>query len=156
MTDQLPTPPVPKECDLSGFNFMPLDCARLLDSDLFALSSGEEFKAAVALWCKSWAQVPAGSLSDDPRVLAHLAGVPFSRWAKIGPMAMRGWYKAEDGRLYHPVVSTKAAEAWAQREKQRDRGRRGNAIRWGSPEDRQRIARGSPARSLDDRKGQGQ
>jgi hypothetical protein len=151
MTD-LPVPPVPADCDLTGFPFMPLDCARLLDSDLFALATGEEFKAAVALWCKSWAQVPAGSLSDDPRVLAHLASVPLARWKKIADMALRGWFKASDGRLYHPVVSAKAAEAWSHRERQRERARKGNAVRWGSPGDRQGIAEGS----LNDRTGQGQ
>ena len=148
----LPAPPVPPDCDLSGFNFMPLDCVRLVQSDLTAISTGDEFKAAVVLWCKSWANVPAGSLTDDDRVLSHAAALPMSKWKKVKAVAMHGWFKASDGMLYHPVVSQKAAEAWAHRQKQRDRARKGNEVRWGSPEDRQRIAE----RSQGTKKGQGQ
>ena len=44
----LPEPLTPLEADLRGMPFMPLDVVRLTDSDLFALSTGEEFKAALA------------------------------------------------------------------------------------------------------------
>lgn len=100
----------PADCDLRGMPFMPLDVIRLLDSDLFALTTGEEFKAAVALWCKSWTQVPAGSLPNDDRVLAHLSSTG-SQWKKIKGGAMRGWALCSDHRWYHPVVSEKALEA---------------------------------------------
>ena len=148
----LPAPPVPADCDLSGFNFMPLDCVRLVQSDLTAISTGDEFKAAGVLWCKSWANVPAGSLTDDDRVLSHAAALTMAKWKKVKAIAMHGWFKASDGLLYHPVVSQKAAEAWAHRQKQRDRARKGNEVRWGSPEDRQRIAE----QSQGTKKGQGQ
>lgn len=105
--------------------FMPLDTARLLDSDLFALSTGDEFKAALSLWCKAWQQVPASSLPADERVLAHLAGVG-SKWAKLREVAMRGFVKCADGRFYHPVIAEKALEAWNHRQAQRARA----AKRW--------------------------
>lgn len=103
------------DCDLRGMAFMPLDVIRLMDSDLFALSSGEEFKAAMALWCKSWLQIPAASLPDDDRVLAHLSGAG-ARWKKVKGIALRGFVKCDDGRLYHAVVAEKAREAWDRRE----------------------------------------
>jgi uncharacterized protein YdaU (DUF1376 family) len=109
---------------------MPMDVVRLLDSDLFALATGDEFKAALALWCKAWLQVPAASVPDDDRVLAHLSGAG-SRWKKIKPMALRGWVKCDDGRHYHPVVAEKAAEAWKHRQAQRDRANK----RWGNTGD---------------------
>ena len=80
---------------------------------------------------------------------------------------MRGWYKASDGKLYHPVITEKVLEAWAHREKQRARARKGNEVRWGQQKashgdplaitegcngDPLAIDKGSP----DDRKGQGQ
>lgn len=117
---ELPEPLTPADCDLRGLPFMPLDVMRVLDSDLFALASGDEFKAAFALWCKSWLQVPAASLPDDPRVLAHLSGAG-SRWSKVKAMALRGWIRCRDGRLYHPVVAEKAREAWEHRLAQRAR-----------------------------------
>lgn len=106
---------------------MPLDTARLLDSDLFALATGDEFKAALALWCKAWQQVPAASLPDDDRVLAHLSGTG-SRWKKLKPMALRHFVLCSDGRWYHPVIAGKALEAWKHRQKQRDKANR----RWGN------------------------
>jgi hypothetical protein len=113
-------PLTPPECDLRGLPFMPLDTVRLGDSDLVALSTGEEFKAAVILWCKAWVQVPAASLPDDDRVLAHLTGIG-PRWKKVREMALHGWVKCSDGRLYHPVIAEKALEAWKHRQSQRDR-----------------------------------
>lgn len=152
MTD----PMTPPDCDLRGLAFMPLDVVRLGDSDLVALSTGEEFKAAVMLWCKAWLQVPAASLPDDDRILAHLSGAA-TRWSKVKAVALRGWVLCSDGRLYHPVVAEKAREAWAFRLRQRERSARGNAIRWASPpESPQPSPRGSPPASPDDRKGQGQ
>jgi hypothetical protein len=75
---------------------MPMDVVRLLDSDLFALSTGDEFKAALALWCKAWLQVPAASLPDDDRVLAiypalECAGKSCVKWrSAAGSNAMTG------------------------------------------------------------------
>jgi len=110
-----PEPLTPPDCDLrsSGMLFMPLDVGRLMDSDLFAIANGEEFKAAMALYAKSWMQVPAASLPNDDRVLAHLAGgfTP-RRWQKIKAVALRGWILCTDGRLYHPVIAELAHDAW--------------------------------------------
>jgi hypothetical protein len=113
----LPAPLVPADVDLRGLPFMPLDVNRLRDSDLAIEASGDEFRAAVLLWCASWNQVPAGSLPDAEQALAAYAG--FGRdlkiWKKVRDGALRGFVKCSDGRLYHPVVAEKAIDAWAQR-----------------------------------------
>lgn len=116
----LPEPLTPADCDLRGLAFMPLDVVRLLDSDLYALSSGEEFKAALTLWCKAWLQVPAGSVPDDDRILAHLSGAGI-RWKRVKDVALRGWVKCADGRLYHPTVAEKAKDALPHRQEYRAR-----------------------------------
>lgn len=107
-------PLTPPDCDLRDFAFMPLDVVRLRDSDIAALSSGDEFRCAVLLWCASWHQLPAASLPDDDQILSQLAG--FGRvvkeWKKVRSGALRGWIVCSDGRLYHPVVAEKAREAW--------------------------------------------
>jgi hypothetical protein len=108
-------PMVPEDADLRGMPWMRLDVVRLLDSDLYALSSGDEFKAAVSLWAKSWHQIPAGSLPADERVLAHLSGAG-SRWKKLRGMALKGWIKCRDGRLYHPVIAEHVQHAWSERQ----------------------------------------
>lgn len=116
-------PLTPPDCDLRDFAFMPLDVVRLRDSDIAALTSGDEFRCAVLLWCASWHQVPAASLPDDDVILAKLAG--FGRvvreWQKLREGALRGWIKCSDGRLYHPVVAEKAHDAWNERQQYRTR-----------------------------------
>ena len=148
-------PLTPADCDLRDFPFMPLDVARLLDSDLFALSTGDEFKAAIALWCKCWTQVPAGSLPDDDRVLAHLSGAG-ARWKRVRAMALRGFIKCRDGRLYHSTVSEKAAEAWSKKQSFRERSKKGNAKRWGLQKDSQDDPTAIPKGLLERPKGEGE
>lgn len=110
----LPPPLTPADCDLRGLPYMPLDVIRLLDSDMFAESTGEEFKAAVALWCKSWTQIPAASLPNKDKVLAKLS--QSDNWKKVKDGAMRGWILCADDRWYHPVVAEKALAALPGRE----------------------------------------
>lgn len=108
--ENLPEPMTPAQCNLRGLPWMPLETARLLDSDLFLLSTGDEFKAAVTLWCKSWNQIPGGSLPSDERLLEALSGSKC--WKKVRAMALRGWVQCSDGRLYHPVIAALAMQAW--------------------------------------------
>jgi hypothetical protein len=107
-------PLVPAHVQLRDFAFMPLDVVRLRDSDLATESSGEEFRAAVLLWCSAWHQAPAASLPDNDQVLAKFAGFGRDRkaWLKVKSGALRGFELCSDGRLYHRVLAEKAIEAW--------------------------------------------
>lgn len=113
-----PDPLTPADCNLRGYRWMPLDVERVIDSDLFGISTGDEFKVAFRLWAKSWTQVPAASLPDDDRLLAHLAGLSenMAKWKRVRAVALRGWIKCSDERLYHPVIAEKALEAMGKRE----------------------------------------
>ena len=169
-------PLVPADVDLRDFGFMPLDIVRLFGSRFHAIANDAEWRAGVTLWAKSFHQVPAASIPDDDVELCRLAelGRDMKAWRKVREVALHGWVKCSDGRLYHPIVAEKANEAWARKEAQRERARRGNAARWGSrsshsdeSEARQGVAKKSPndptgmpqaslKESLKDRKGQGQ
>mgnify|MGYP000199121159 CR=1 FL=1 len=127
----LPAPLTPADCDLRDFAFMPLEVRRLLTSETWVLGTAEEKVAALCLWCEAWHQVPAASLPENERMLAHLSGAG-GGWRKVREHALRGWIKCSDGRLYHPVVAEKALESWAKKEAQRERSRRANAARWGA------------------------
>jgi len=120
---ELPNPLTPDDCDLRGYRWMPLDVVRVIDSDTFGISTGDEFKTAFRLWAKSWMQVPAASLPDDDRLLAHLAGLSenIPKWKKVREVALRGFIKCSDGRLYHPVIAEKALEAMTRREEHEER-----------------------------------
>lgn len=124
---ELPTPLSPADCDLRDFPFLPVDIARLFNSEFHARSNDTEWRAGVTLWLKSFHQVPAGSIPDDDIQLARLAelGRDTKTWKKIKGMALHGWVKCSDGRLYHPVVAEKAAEALAGKKTQRGRTAKG-------------------------------
>nr|DAQ81559.1 MAG TPA: Protein of unknown function (DUF1376) [Caudoviricetes sp.] len=104
----------PPDCNLRGLPFMPLQVQRLIELDLYLLSSGDEFKAAISLWCKSWSQLPGGSLPDDDKLLGPMSGA--KSWPKVKAVALRGWVKCSDGRLYHAVVAENALQAWDSRQ----------------------------------------
>jgi hypothetical protein len=110
----LPAPLVADFVDLTDFGFMPLQVKRLRDSDLAALHTPEECWAALLLWAASWHQVPAASLPDDDRVLAHLAGYGrvVREWQRVRAGALYRFVLCSDGRLYHPVVAELAIDAW--------------------------------------------
>ena len=123
----LPDPLTPADCDLRGMPYMAFDIVRLFDSDFYALSTGDEFKAGFTLWGKAFLQRPAGSLPDDDRILEHLSGS--KRWKAVREMAMRGWFRCSDGRLYHRTVAEKVLEAWASRIARRERTEAARAAR---------------------------
>ena len=104
-------PLTPPDCNCQGLPFMPLEVQRLMDSDFVALSTGDEFKAGFILWAKSWAQMPAASIPDDDRILAHWTGRSLAEWSALKDMALRGWVRCSDGRLYHPVIADLALTA---------------------------------------------
>lgn len=123
-------PLVPAECDLRNFQFMPFDVRRLLASETWILGNGDERAAAITLWMESWHQIPAGSLPNNDRMLAHLSQAG-TKWKRVKAHAMRGWIEASDGRLYHPTVAEKALEAWIEKLSNSISGAAGNAKRWG-------------------------
>ena len=111
---ETPEPLVPIDVDLRGMPGFMLNVERLLASELVALCTPEEGFAALMLWCRAWQQSPPASLPDDDRVLARFSGAG-SRWPKVKAMAMHGFVKCSDGRLYHPVLAAEALNAWKKR-----------------------------------------
>ncbi|GAA5003443.1 hypothetical protein GCM10023206_07230 [Acinetobacter puyangensis] len=122
-------PLTPKECDVSNFPFMPLDIDRLLNSETWILGDDSEKVASMTLWLKSWHQIPAASIPNNDKMLAHLSGMG-TKWKKVKEHALRGWVDGGDGRLYHPVVAEKALEAWIEKLASAISGAQGNAKRW--------------------------
>ncbi len=122
MTESLPPPLTDLSIDAAGIAGFILDTVRLLSSELVAVSTGDEFKAAVLLWSHAWQQKPPASLPDDERVLAHFSGLTgnLPKWRKVRHMAMRGFVKCSDGRWYHPVLAEDARRAAKARQQRRD------------------------------------
>lgn len=131
MNCDLPAPLLPPDVDLRDFSFMPLDVARLRDSDLAAVVSADAFRAAVLLWCAAWHQIPAASLPADEVALARLAGYgrDLAAWKKVKEGALRGFVLCSDNRLYHAVIAEKALSAWEAKQAQRSRTAAATAAR---------------------------
>jgi hypothetical protein len=142
----LPAPPVPAEVNLTDYPYMPLDVRRLLRSETWidAADDPRLGHVLICLWAESWHQVPAASLPDNDKVLARFAMCDSQTWAAIKGRALRGWIKASDGLLYHPVVAEKALEAWHKKREQRERTRAATEAR-----QRQRIERQATERDVD-------
>jgi len=135
-----PAPLTPPECDLRDFHFMPIDIIRLFGSRFHAIANDAEWRAGVTLWLKSFHQVPAASIPADDIELTRLAelGRDIRAWEDVREVALHGWVKCADGRLYHPIVAEKALEAWEKKEKYRERSKKANAKRWGrNPDENQ-------------------
>ena len=145
--DTLPEPLTPPDCDLRGYDYMPLFGARLFGSRLYsrALRHPRAGLAAIKLWWISWQQCPAGSLPDDDDDLAMLAdfGTDLKSWKACRELALHGFIKCSDGRFYHPIIASEAVEAYARRRRERDRkaqmradkARKSQPSGDGSPED---------------------
>lgn len=114
----LPAPLVPFETDISGLPAFMLDVERLFASELWALSTGEEFKAALALWGRAWQQTPPGSVPNDDRLLAAFSGAG-TRWKKVRAMALRGFVLCSDNRYYHRVLCADVMRAAKNKEDRR-------------------------------------
>lgn len=115
-----PAPFVASEVDISGMDGFMLNVQRLFASEIWALSTGDEFKAAVALWGRAWLQTPPGSLPNDDRILAGFSGAG-AKWKKVRAIALRGFIECSDGRLYHKTLCEDVHTAWEKRKAFRQR-----------------------------------
>lgn len=115
--ETMPDPLVPAEADLRAYPTMPLDVRRLRDSRLADHPNPEVFRTSVLLWAAAWHQVPCGSLPNDERELAKLAGWGRSPelWASVRDEVMSAFVLCSDGRFYHDTLSEIVCESWSKR-----------------------------------------
>jgi hypothetical protein len=115
MTD-LPNPLTPPDCDLRGYEWMPLWGHRMFSSAwyLAARKDGRGGIAAIKLWWEAMQQHPAGSLPNDEEMLCMIAdfGEDMRAWRRHRAVAMHGFILCADNRWYHPFLSEKAVEAY--------------------------------------------
>lgn len=131
------SPLTPPDCDLRGLEYMPLLGHHLFGSEFNARASDSEWRAALTLWWAAWMQVPAASLPDDDIALCRLAdlGRDMKTWRKLREVALHGFTKCDDGRLYHPVLAKQALLAWDKRIKERERKAKWRAEKTGQNAD---------------------
>lgn len=119
-TAALPAPPYPAETRAKGWRFE-LDLERIEQSDTWALAPADLRPWLLMLWATAWKQVPCGSLPDDDQLVAVRIGMKPSQFAKTRGILMRGWWKADDGRLYHDTVAARVLDMLGAKVKERQR-----------------------------------
>jgi len=117
MTRPAPYSPVTRA---KGWRFE-LDIERARQSDTWALAGPELRPWLLMLWAVAWEQTPAGSLPAEDALIAAHVGMPADRFIACKSVLMRGWWLADDGRLYHDVLVARVEEMETVRERERRR-----------------------------------
>lgn len=109
IVSEFPPPPYPTTTKAGDFRFE-LDIARMHRSDTWAIAERRQRPFLVMVWIESWTQFPAGSMPDDDNVIAARIGMSKAEFEDCKDVLMRGWWKASDGRLYHPVITEQVVD----------------------------------------------
>ena len=121
MTDPKPAP-YPPDTRAKGWRFE-LDYERIEQSDTWAMAEEVSMAqhALVFMWLMAWRQEPCGSLPSDEAVIRSKCRIPPKLWAGLRDVLMRGWWLADDGRLYHPTITKRVLEMLEYRRKTAER-----------------------------------
>ncbi len=125
MTDIKPAP-YPADTRAKGWRFE-LDYEQIEQSDTWGVTKPEARPWLLMLWMTAWKQVPCGSMPADHEVIAGKLGIPDDLWEKHRAALLRGWWQADDGRLYHDTLTNRVQEMMGRRRSESDRKARGRA-----------------------------
>lgn len=112
--------PYPPETRAKGWRFE-LDLERIEQSDTWALASPDLRPWLLMLWSVSWKQLPCGSMPNDDAIIAARIGMKLPAFQKVREVLLRGWWRADDGRLYHPTVTQRVLAMLETKRKEKDR-----------------------------------
>lgn len=112
--------PYPADTRAKGWRFE-LDLERIRQSDTWALASPEARPWLLLLWATAWEQTPCGSLPVDDALIAARIGMAAKAFDKHKAVLLRGWERADDGRMYHATITQRVLEMLARRRKEADR-----------------------------------
>lgn len=110
--------PYPADTRAKGWRFE-LDHERIRQSDTWALAAPEIRPWLLMLWMTAWEQTPCGSLPDDDELIAARIGMPLDQFQACKPRLLRGWWQADDGRLYHGTMTERVLEMIERRDGER-------------------------------------
>jgi hypothetical protein len=116
----LPAPPYPADTRAKGWRFE-LDIERVMQSDTWALAPPELRPWLLMLWVVAWQQVPCGSMPSDDALIAARLGMKPPAFKKVRDVLMRGWWSANDGRLYHGTIAERVLDMLGRKEGDRKR-----------------------------------
>lgn len=112
--------PYPADTRAKGWRFE-IDVERIEQSDTWTLAPSAIRPWLLMLWMTAWKQTPCGTLTNDDTLIAARIGMPLKDFTRHRAILMRGWWLAEDGRLYHAALTERVEAMLVKREK--DAGR---------------------------------
>lgn len=112
--------PYPGDTRAKGWRFE-FDVERIEQSDTWTLAPSALRPWLLMLWMTAWKQTPCGTLTNDDTLIAARIGMAPKEFAKHRAILMRGWWLADDGRLYHAALTERVEAMLVKREK--DAGR---------------------------------
>lgn len=114
--------PYPADVRAKGWRFE-IDYEKVEQSDTWSLAAEVPMAqhALLMMWMIAWTQVPCGSMPNDESLIRAKCRIPAKAWPALKPVLMRGWWLAEDGRLYHDTIVMRVREMLEYRRKEAER-----------------------------------
>jgi hypothetical protein len=112
--------PYPADTRAKGWRFE-LDLEQVMQSDTWALAAADVRPWLLMLWTTAWQQTPCGSMPGDDALICARLGMQPKTFAKAKAVLMRGWWAADDGRLYHPTITARVLAMLSAKDKERTR-----------------------------------
>uniref|UniRef100_C5CJN0 DUF1376 domain-containing protein n=1 Tax=Variovorax paradoxus (strain S110) TaxID=543728 RepID=C5CJN0_VARPS len=103
--------PYPSDTRAKGWRFE-IDYEKVEQSDTWSLAAEVPMAqhGLLMMWLVSWTQVPCGSFPNDESLIRAKCRIAPKYWAPMREILMRGWWLADDGRLYHDTIVSRVAE----------------------------------------------
>lgn len=97
--------PYPADTRAKGWRFE-IDYEKIGQSDTWSLAAEQPMcqHALLMMWMVAWTQEPCGSFPNDEALIRAKCKIPPKLWLGFREVLMRGWWLAEDGRLYHDTI----------------------------------------------------
>jgi len=92
-----------------------------MQSDTWALATPDLRPWLLMLWTTAWQQQPCGSMPADETLMAARLGMASKAFAKAKSILLRGWWLAEDGRMYHDTIVERVQEMLDYKAKEKQR-----------------------------------
>ena len=114
--------PYPSDTRAKGWRFE-IDYEKVEQSDTWSLAAEVPMAqpALLMMWLMAWKEAPCGSLPNDENLIRAKCRIPQKFWSALSPVLMRGWWAADDGRLYHDTLALRVGEMLEYRSKEAER-----------------------------------
>lgn len=110
--------PYPADTRAKGWRFE-LNYEQIEQSDTWDIAAEIPMAqhSLLMMWYVAWKQEPCGTLPCDEATIRAKCKLSPKSWAAMRHVLMRGWWLADDGRMYHPTVTARVLEMLEYRRK---------------------------------------